>query len=148
MFPLTRLSSVSTALARGSPSAVASRSSPALLVQPHAALLQQTRWKRGKRKKRPRLADRDPGLADMKVVQADGKTHGVTYTRLEDRVDRGRESPYSIAKNISSYLNRLTADAGKQFHYRRSKDFTYRHRHRMLRFAGLTHDFADEVIVP
>lgn len=81
------------------------------------------------------MAERDPELKDAK---------GQKTTSLKDRVLRGPESPYNIAKNINGYLTRLAAEEGKQFHYRRAKDFTMRHKFRMQRFAGLTHDFPTE----
>lgn len=93
----------------------------------------QVRTKKGKRPKRERFADRPPELQDTKRL-------GVQRIRLEDRVARGPEAPYSIARNITQYLGRLVGEHGGEFHLRRAKDFTIRHKHRMLRFAGLTHD--------
>ncbi|CAD7925228.1 unnamed protein product [Amoebophrya sp. A120] len=110
-----------------------------LLTEGHTplAVFFQVRTRKGKRKKRERMADRP---AELKEMQREDKQGPV---RLEDRVARGPEGPYSIARNINQYLDRLCGEEGQEFHYRRSKDFCIRHKHRMLRFAGMTHDFAD-----
>ncbi|CAD7948141.1 unnamed protein product [Amoebophrya sp. A25] len=109
-----------------------------LLPQPLGFAMQQVRFKRGKRKKRIRQVDRPPELKEMRREDQFN-----CQIRLEDRILRGPETPYSIARNINQYLDRFSGEGGKEMHYRRSKDFTLRHKHRMLRLAGLTHDDAD-----
>jgi hypothetical protein len=51
-----------------------------------------------------------------------------------------------VSKSIRRYLRKLTGNERTGVHhYRRTKDFPYRQKHRMLRIAGLTHDFANGV---
>lgn len=95
----------------------------------------QIRWKRGKRKRKPKRGDQDPQLKDMRKKDT-------PVIRLEDRVDSGPETPYSVSRNIRRHLKRLTENETYHHTRRRTKDFTYHQKHRMLRCAGLTHDFA------
>lgn len=95
----------------------------------------QVRFKRGKRKKKTRAADRPPELKDTKGPRA---------VSLQDRIDNGPEAPYQVARNINKYLTNVSKDEKSgSFHWRRKKDFPFRQRHRMMRFAGLTHDFQE-----
>lgn len=105
--------------------------------------LQQVRFRRGKRPKRPKRMEQSAEYLDMRKVNAEhGKTQ-ITNMRLEDRIAHGAESPYQVSKAINKYLHKVTIDPkkSKEFHWRRSKDFTHRQKYRMLRFAGMTHDF-------
>eukprot|EP00397_Hematodinium_sp_SG-2012_P066412 GEMP01099435.1.p1 GENE.GEMP01099435.1~~GEMP01099435.1.p1 ORF type:complete len:238 (+),score=48.69 GEMP01099435.1:46-759(+) len=92
----------------------------------------QVRWKRGKRKRRPKQGDQPPEQLANK---------GPPAIRLEDRIDAGAETPLSIAKHIRQHVGKKVADEKTTFTYRRKKDYNIRTNYRLLRAAGLTHDF-------
>lgn len=100
-----------------------------------APLTLQIRFKRGKRKRRPKIGDRTPEHVSNR---------GPPPIRLEDRIDSGPETPATIAKQIRRFIGRLKADEKTTFTYRRRRDFNIRTNHRLLRAAGLTHDFPTE----
>ena len=57
--------------------------------------------------------------------------------RREDHLGKPK-TPYQMAKEIGTHVARLTTD-GKNC-MRRKKDFTFRNKNRVMRFARLTHD--------
>lgn len=111
----------------------ASRLEP--LAPPALGAPLQVRWKRGKRKRRPKMIDRTP---EQKAASA-----GALSPRLEDRVYEP-ESPYRMSLEVRRNLRGLTSDG--RYNMRRKKDITRYTHYRVLRAAGLTHDDPDEDI--
>lgn len=89
----------------------------------------QVRWKRGKRKKNPKMADRTP-----EQLAASGGFRG---NRLED-YHMETQSPYQLSLQIRKHLRGLSSDG--RHNTRRKKDLARYTNYRVLRVAGLTHD--------
>lgn len=92
----------------------------------------QVRWaKKGKRKKRAKVADK---TAELKAAG------GGPNLRLADYYME-TETPYKMALNINKHMRGLTSDG--RHNNRRKKDLTRYSHYRVLRLAGLTHDDPD-----
>mmetsp|Transcript_48190 Transcript_48190/g.153801 ORF Transcript_48190/g.153801 Transcript_48190/m.153801 type:complete len:287 (+) Transcript_48190:118-978(+) len=93
----------------------------------------QVRWaKKGKRKRKPKMADRTP----ERLAASGGPEE-----RIFDKVMEPG-TPYKMAQTIRTHLRGLTSDG--RHNVRRKKDLARYTNYRVLRIAGLTHDNPQE----